>query len=94
MGVRWTSLNWWMIHVERHDNLIAALQRFRCYLFWFHPLVWILDRKLLLERERVCDELVLGMRIDRSVYAASIVKVTRSALVASWPGLPASQVPI
>jgi TonB family protein len=42
--------------------------------------VWILDRKLLLERERVCDELVLGMHIDSSVYAASIVKVTRFCL--------------
>jgi len=37
-----------LIHVERHDNLIAALQRVLCYLSWFHPLVWILDRKLLL----------------------------------------------
>jgi TonB family protein len=69
-----------LIHVERYDNFIAALQRFLCYLFWFHPLVWILDRKLLLERERVCDELVLGMHIDSSVYAASIVKVTRFCL--------------
>jgi TonB family protein len=69
-----------LIHVERDDNFIAAMQRFLCYLFWFHPLVWILDRKLLLERERVCDELVLGMHIDSSVYAASIVKVTRFCL--------------
>ena len=35
---------------------------------------------MLLERERVCDELVLGMHIDSSVYAASIVKVTRFCL--------------
>jgi TonB family protein len=69
-----------LIHVERYDNFIAALQRFLCYLFWFHPLVWVLDRKLLLERERVCDELVLSMNIDSSVYAASIVKVTRFCL--------------
>ena len=69
-----------LIHIERYDNLIAAMQRFLCYLFWFHPLVWVLDRKLLLERERVCDELVLGMHIDSSVYAASIVKVTRFCL--------------
>jgi TonB family protein len=69
-----------LIHVERRDNLIAALQRVLCHLLWFHPLMWILDRKLLLERERVCDELVLGMHIDSSVYGASIVKVTRFCL--------------
>jgi len=69
-----------LIHVERRDNLIAALQRVLCHLLWFHPLVWLLDRKLLLERERVCDELVLGMHVDSSVYAASIVKVTRFCL--------------
>jgi len=83
-----------LIHVERYDNFIAAMQRFLCYLFWFHPVVWILDRKLLLEREQVCDELVLGMNIDSSVYATSLVKVTRFCLDGKLAGLLASPVPI
>ena len=35
-----------MIHVARWDNLVANLHRLLCCLFWFHPIVWLLDRLL------------------------------------------------
>jgi hypothetical protein len=46
-------------------------------LFWFHPLVWWIGRRLVEERERACDETVLAAGNAPLVYAQSILKVCR-----------------
>ncbi|MFP5265259.1 MAG: TonB family protein [Blastocatellia bacterium] len=66
-----------MVHVARWDNLINSAQMVVCSLLWFHPLVWIIDRKLLAETESVCDERVLGLCESSKVYASSLLKVLR-----------------
>jgi BlaR1 peptidase M56 len=40
-----------LIHVSRRDNLLGALKMLSCCLFWFRPLIWLIDHKLLAERE-------------------------------------------
>jgi beta-lactamase regulating signal transducer with metallopeptidase domain len=47
-------------HVRRRDAVSRCLARAVCALYWFHPLVWIAWRKLVLEAERSCDDAVLG----------------------------------
>ena len=69
-----------MIHVARKDNLIANLHRALCCIFWFHPFVWILDRLLLADRERACDEEVIRLGGAADVYASSLLKVLRFCL--------------
>lgn len=69
-----------LIHVSRWDNLISDLQMGICCLFWFHPLVWLADRKMLSERERICDAQVLEMGSASRTYAASLIKVLRFGL--------------
>jgi bla regulator protein blaR1 len=64
-----------LCHVRRHDNLAAALHMLVEALFWFHPLVWWLGARLLDERERACDEEVLGLGSDPQTYAESILKI-------------------
>jgi bla regulator protein blaR1 len=64
-----------MRHVRRRDNLAAALHMLVEAVFWFHPLVWWLGTRLIAERERACDEEVLGSGSDRQVYAESILKI-------------------
>jgi bla regulator protein blaR1 len=61
-------------HVQRHDNLTAALHMVVEALFWFHPLAWWLGTQLAEERERACDEAVLALGSQRQVYAESILK--------------------
>jgi hypothetical protein len=51
-----------------------------CCLFWFHPMVWLIDRKLLAERERACDERVIELGGSPEVYAKSLVKVFQVGL--------------
>ena len=63
-----------IMHVSRRDNLAAAAHMAVQAAFWFHPLVWWLGTKLIDERERACDEAVLGAGREPYAYAESIVK--------------------
>lgn len=69
-------------HVHRHDNLAAAIHMVVEAIFWFHPLVWWLGARLVEERERACDELVLELGSQRQVYAEGILKVCEFCLAA------------
>ncbi len=62
-------------HVRRRDNLTAALHMLVEAVFWFHPLVWWMEGRLVEERERACDEEVLQMGNPPQVYAEGILKV-------------------
>ncbi|MEM7051815.1 MAG: M56 family metallopeptidase [Acidobacteriota bacterium] len=73
-------------HVRRRDNLIASLQSFLRAVFWFHPLVWWLDRRLLAERERACDERVVAVLGEPKLYARGLLKVVRFGLESTLPG--------
>jgi bla regulator protein blaR1 len=64
-----------LCHVRRHDNLSAAIHMVVESLFWFHPLVWWIQARLVEERERACDEAVLQMGSDPRDYAEGIVTV-------------------
>jgi uncharacterized protein (TIGR03435 family) len=44
-------------------------------LFWFHPLVWWIGKRICHERERGCDEEVLQMGSEPRIYAQGILKV-------------------
>ncbi len=72
-----------LVHIRHWDNLLAMLQMFVCCLFWFHPLVWLIDRRLLAERELVCDEEVVCQVGGVQTYATSLWKVAQFGL--GWP---------
>ena len=65
-------------HWQRRDNLTAALHMMVETIFWFYPLVWWLETKLVAERERACDEGVIATGRDPHVYAEGILKVCKS----------------
>jgi len=69
-----------LCHLRRRDNLTFALHMITQTLFWFYPLSWWLGRRLVIERERACDEMVLAAGHDASAYGASILKVCRFAV--------------
>ncbi|WP_109484353.1 M56 family metallopeptidase [Occallatibacter savannae] len=64
-------------HVRRQDNLVAAIHLLVEAIFWFHPFVWWIERKMIEERERACDEAVLQSGSPADVYADSLLKVSR-----------------
>jgi uncharacterized protein (TIGR03435 family) len=67
-------------HVRCHDNLAAAVHMLVETIFWFHPLVWWIERRMIDERERACDEAVLRAGNDPDEYAEGILTVCRFTL--------------
>jgi ankyrin repeat protein/beta-lactamase regulating signal transducer with metallopeptidase domain len=72
-------------HVQRRDNLCAALHMFVEMVFWFHPLIWWLGARLIAERERACDEYVLRVGHLSRAYAEGILSVCEFYLESQLP---------
>jgi len=72
-------------HVRRHDNLLAALHMVVEALFWFHPIVWWIGARLIEERERACDEAVIGSGQPAEVYAEAILEACRLYIESPLP---------
>ena len=68
-------------HLRRWDDWTNLAQKILAAVFFFHPAVWWLDRKLALEREMACDEAVLAQTGDRHGYAACLVRVAEKSLL-------------
>ncbi|MEO8098222.1 MAG: M56 family metallopeptidase [Acidobacteriota bacterium] len=64
-----------LCHVRNRDNLIGAIQMFVETVFWFHPLVWWVGKRIFEERERACDEEVLRLGSEPRIYAQGILKI-------------------
>ena len=64
-------------HAQRRDNLTALLHMVVEAAFWFHPLVWWMERRMVEERERACDEAVVQMGSRPGIYAESLLKACR-----------------
>ena len=61
-------------HVRRGDWVTRCLARAVCAVYWFHPLVWLLWRRFILEAERACDDAVLR-RAEPAAYADQLVSL-------------------
>lgn len=72
-------------HVQRRDNLAAALHMVVETVFWFHPVVWWITSRLVDARERACDEAVIAHGADPQAYAEGILKVCRLCLASPLP---------
>ncbi len=68
-------------HLQRRDNLAAAVHMAVEAIFWFHPLVWWIGERLVEERERACDEDVLALGNQPQAYAEGILKVCEFCLM-------------
>lgn len=69
-------------HLRRGDVVTHCLARAICAVYWFHPLVWMAWRQLILEAERSCDDAVIA-RSEATAYADQLVGLARRLLTAA-----------
>ncbi|HEY6490900.1 MAG: M56 family metallopeptidase [Terracidiphilus sp.] len=67
-------------HVQRRDNLAAVLHMVVEAVFWWHPLVWWLGKRMIDERERACDEAVVLLGNAPETYAEAILRACRFSI--------------
>jgi len=66
-------------HVRRYDGLVTALAAVNRCVFWFHPLAWILERRLSLLAECACDDVCVATLGDSEGYASLLLEMVNAA---------------
>ena len=67
-----------LAHVKRWDYLTHLVAQLAWSLYWLNPLVWVAARRVSLEQERACDDLVLKAGTKASTYAEHLLDLTRA----------------
>jgi TonB family protein len=67
-------------HLDRGDLWANFACTMACAMYWFHPLVWVLARRMRMEQEHACDDAVLEAGFDPAQYAEALVETARQAI--------------
>ena len=78
-----------LAHLKRMDLWANFLQRIVETLFFYHPAVWWLSRRLRVERELCSDELAVAATGERLVYAQTLEHIANGHRSDFRPGLAA-----
>jgi hypothetical protein len=62
-----------LAHVQRWDDWTNLAQKIVKALFFFHPAVWWIESRLMIEREMACDDMVLAQTASPRAYASSLI---------------------
>jgi HEAT repeat protein len=66
-----------LAHVRRRDCLSSVVSVAASALWWFHPLQWACRRRLRVDQERACDDVVLLDGVGPTAYASMLVDFAR-----------------
>ena len=70
-----------LAHLRRRDDWSNLLQKLVRAVFFFHPAVWWIEKRLSLEREMACDEHVLANTEDPRAYAECLVSLAEKGFL-------------
>jgi len=70
-----------LAHLRRWDDWTNLVQKVLGALLFFHPAVWWLEKKLALEREMACDDVVLTQTQSPRAYAECLVSLAEKSFL-------------
>lgn len=70
-----------LAHLRRWDDWTNLAQKVVKALFFFHPAVWWIDKKVSLEREMACDDAVIAETASPRAYAECLTHLAERTLV-------------
>jgi TonB family protein len=66
-----------LAHIKRGDWIVQMVAEMAQAFYWFNPLVWVACRRLRLESELACDDLVLTGGVGGAEYAGELLELAR-----------------
>jgi beta-lactamase regulating signal transducer with metallopeptidase domain len=70
-----------LAHLRRWDDWTNLAQKLVKALFFFHPAVWWIEKKISLEREMACDDAVLAETASPRAYAECLTHLAEETVV-------------
>jgi beta-lactamase regulating signal transducer with metallopeptidase domain len=70
-----------LAHLRRWDDWTALAQQIVKAIFFFHPAVWWVDKKVALERESACDDIVLAEAASPRAYAECLTRLAERSFL-------------
>ncbi len=67
-------------HLRRWDDWTNLIQKIVRALFFFHPAVWWIEKRISVEREMACDDAVLAETANPHGYATCLVSLLEKSL--------------
>jgi GWxTD domain-containing protein len=79
-----------LAHIKRWDTLVSLLQTAVETLYYFHPAVWWVSRRIRIEREHCCDDAAVAACGSRHTFASALAALEFGRHAAPAPILAAS----
>ena len=64
-----------LAHIRRNDFVVNLVQTLIETLFFYQPAIWWLSRRIRVEREHCCDDLVIDVMDNRTEYGRALVAI-------------------
>jgi beta-lactamase regulating signal transducer with metallopeptidase domain len=64
-----------LFHLKRYDHYLNMLQNIIEALFFYHPAIWWIGKRIRFEREGCVDELVVEQTQNPHIYATALIKL-------------------